>query len=415
MSTPPEISEIFDIEEEDQEIDMELDNNNIDNIIDSILDATDSVGHMWESVDDCNTISSVSNNERVKVYSLPMNEYVTWIRDLEKGGLSYVRHDRRSNWCSAKRKNLWTERCLIRVILPINSSNVVLHHYYKHTNHYPGHLSDLCTMPLSENIRAFVQTRDLAGLNAFSIQRLLRFRAVEFKDQIRMDTEGHLQNVQMLRDAFITWDDIYAIVYNVMKKLIHFDKNELISLEKWKEKLSNAGGNCLFERDTEFEFLFAFQTKDQINLIEFGRVMCLDSTHGMNHHGFHLFSIIMRHPITGNGYSVAFLISKFKQSSTLNRWFNFLKDTNENFSPDIFMVDDAGEEIKAVEESFPDSSVLLCHFHILHSWCKRLGHKHGANINPNKAIVWKDLWKLMRTEGWNDAEAQQQIIKAINR
>ncbi|CAG8750378.1 22864_t:CDS:1, partial [Gigaspora rosea] len=64
MSKPPEISEIFDIEEEDQKIDIELNNDNMDNIIDSIFDATDSVDYMWESVDDDNTISSVSNNER---------------------------------------------------------------------------------------------------------------------------------------------------------------------------------------------------------------------------------------------------------------------------------------------------------------------------------------------------------------
>ncbi|CAG8782576.1 21429_t:CDS:1 [Cetraspora pellucida] len=186
MSTPPDINNILDIEEEDQEIDMEFDNDNIDNIIDSILDATDGVGHMWESVEDDNTVSSESNNERVKIYLLPINEYVMWIRDLEKGGLNYVRHDHRSNWCSAKRKNLWTEhwychrygiyksiagknlnkkprivqketkkydcKSFIHVTLPINSSNVVLYHYYKHTNHYPRHLSDLYTMPLSENI-----------------------------------------------------------------------------------------------------------------------------------------------------------------------------------------------------------------------------------------------------------------------
>ncbi|RIB00671.1 hypothetical protein C2G38_2233474 [Gigaspora rosea] len=65
-------------------------------------------------------------------------------------------------------------------------------------------------------------------------------------DQIRMDTEDHLQDVQMLQDVFITRDNIYAIVYNKMKKLIYFDKNELTSLEKWKQKLINTSGNCLF-------------------------------------------------------------------------------------------------------------------------------------------------------------------------
>ncbi|KAF0443464.1 hypothetical protein F8M41_003564 [Gigaspora margarita] len=121
------------------------------------------------------------------------------------------------------------------------------------------------------------------------------------------------------------------------------------------------------------------------------RVLCLDGTHRMNPIVFHLFTIIMHHPTTGSGYPIAFLISEFKRSSTLKRWLDFLKNENENLIPDIFMIDDAGEEIKAIEESFLDSSIFLYYFYVLHSWCRRLGHKHGANIDPNKAIVWQDL------------------------
>ena len=136
------------------------------------------------------------------------------------------------------------------------------------------------------------------------------------------------------------------------------------------------------------------------------RVLCLDGTHGMNYHGYHLFTLIMWHQTTGSGYPIAFLISEFKRTSTLKKWFNFLKYEHKEWNPDIFMVDDAGEEIKAVEECFPDSSVLLCHFHVLRSWRKKLCHKRGTTIDPHKEIVWNDLWRLMRMEGWNDTEAQ---------
>ena len=89
--------------------------------------------------------------------------------------------------------------------------------------------------------------------------------------------------------------------------------------------------------------------------------------HGMNNHGYHLFTLVVRHPKMGSGYPIAFLISEFKRTSTLKRWFSFLKHEHVEWNPDIFMVDDAEEEIKAAGKCFPDSSVFLCHFHVLRS------------------------------------------------
>lgn len=159
-------------------------------------------------------------------------------------------------------------------------------------------------------------------------------------------------------------------------------------------------------------FIFAFQTKNQKELIKSSRVLCLDGTHGMNQHGYHLFMLIMYHSVTGSGYPIAFLISEFKRSNTLKRWLNYLKHEHEKWNPDIFMIDDAGEEIKAVKESFPDSSVFLCHFHVLRSWRRKLNYKKDVS---HKLIIWNDLWRLIKTEGWDDSEAQEQIIQAINK
>src|ERR1043165_5725026 len=78
------------------------------------------------------------------------------------------------------------------------------------------------------------------------------------------------------------------------------------------------------------------------------------------------------------------------------------------------MIDDAGEEIKAVEDCFSDSSIMLCH-HVLRSWCKKLGYKHGKTVYSHKKIVWKDLLQQMKTEGWNNMEAQEQVINIINK
>src|SRR5689334_645265 len=105
MLMTSDINEIFDIDEEVQEIDMDLDDDNVDDMLDSMLDATDGVGHIWEVVDDDKLTPEGSlMTERVKTFTLPVGEYVIWIQSLEKAGLNYVRHDRQSKWCSNKRK-----------------------------------------------------------------------------------------------------------------------------------------------------------------------------------------------------------------------------------------------------------------------------------------------------------------------
>jgi hypothetical protein len=238
---PINISTIFDIgEEELEEIEEVVDMDINDDDIDQILDAKDGVGHMWEQKDD----DKETSEERIKTYIFPIEEYENWIKNLKKAGLSYVKHDRRCQ-LGSRRKYQWTEKwychrhgayesvagknldkkprlaqketkkcgckSCINVNLPINSSNVILKHSYKHLNHYPGKLSDLCKLPLSENIRQFVQKRVLEGLDAFSIQKLLRFRAIELQNQIKKECSDHPKDIQNLRDGLITKDDLFII------------------------------------------------------------------------------------------------------------------------------------------------------------------------------------------------------------
>lgn len=63
MSIPPDINSIFDINDEVYDVDefgRETDMDVNDEDIDLILDATDGVRHMWEGVEDDNTITEES-------------------------------------------------------------------------------------------------------------------------------------------------------------------------------------------------------------------------------------------------------------------------------------------------------------------------------------------------------------------
>lgn len=81
MSIPPDINAIFDIDEENDEVNMDISDSDIDNMLDSILDATNGVDHTWEEVEGDDTISE---SKRFKTYSLPVEEYIKWIKGLER-------------------------------------------------------------------------------------------------------------------------------------------------------------------------------------------------------------------------------------------------------------------------------------------------------------------------------------------
>ncbi|CAG8824621.1 25839_t:CDS:1, partial [Racocetra persica] len=53
---------------------------------------------------------------------------------------------------------------------------------------------------------------------------------------------SHSHDMQELRDGLITHDDIYTIVYNMIKTSAYFDKDETYSLEMWYNKIISMDG-----------------------------------------------------------------------------------------------------------------------------------------------------------------------------
>ncbi|CAG8523307.1 4730_t:CDS:2, partial [Scutellospora calospora] len=202
-SLPIDIDVIFDI---DKESDIEISDYELDETIDRIMDATDE-----------------------------------WIKNLKKAGLSYVcsiarRDPNKKSQFTQKESKKYGCKSYIQAALPINSNTVTLQHYYKHNNHQPGQLSDLCTLPLSNNIQYFIKQCALEGLDTYSIQRLLRHRGIELQNYVQLVKKVHNNNdpsnIQSLQDSLVTKDDIYAIVHNIMKTYAYLDDNELRSLVK---------------------------------------------------------------------------------------------------------------------------------------------------------------------------------------
>ncbi|CAG8774165.1 16397_t:CDS:2 [Cetraspora pellucida] len=104
-----DINAIFDIEEEDMII-SDGSNYELDNVLDSILDVTDGIGQTWKTRDDNNTTNNKSETEKFKTYDLPVSEYLEWIKNLEKEGLSYYRNDYQVHEGGSRKKNQWSEK-----------------------------------------------------------------------------------------------------------------------------------------------------------------------------------------------------------------------------------------------------------------------------------------------------------------
>ncbi|CAG8466390.1 11998_t:CDS:1, partial [Racocetra fulgida] len=75
--------------------DMNISDHELDDTINRIMDATDGVGEIWEMEND--DISQDSQNgEKSKTNNIPVDSYEAWQKNLEKAGLSYIRHEHKA-------------------------------------------------------------------------------------------------------------------------------------------------------------------------------------------------------------------------------------------------------------------------------------------------------------------------------
>ncbi|CAI2168948.1 5460_t:CDS:2 [Funneliformis geosporum] len=160
---------------------------------------------------DINTIFDINEVE----------EYINWIKSLEKAVLSYVRLECETNWVVLEKD--------------INGQSGGYVIVLNNTKASLGGIQTKATNRTKGN----KEHRVLKGLDCLSIHKILQFRAIKLQDRVKEEcsnSEKHSQDIQTLRDGLVTRDDIYAIVYNRMKTLAYFDQDELVSLKKWKRR-----------------------------------------------------------------------------------------------------------------------------------------------------------------------------------
>lgn len=91
------------------------------------------------------------------------------------------------------------------------------------------------------------------------------------------------------------------------------------------------------------------------------------------------------HAMTGQGMPVAWLISSNATQATITHFLHVIQANTPIQDPEVFMMDRDHGKINSVKVVYPNSEILLCWWHVLHSW-----QQHFL------VTVFPELWELLQ-------------------
>lgn len=126
-----------------------------------------------------------------------------------------------------------------------------------------------------------------------------------------------------------------------------------------------------YKLNSNNQWVIAFCSRTMLNSAKLSditsKVICIDSTGGMDRSSGHLFNLVIPGP-TG-GLSIGMFITFSETKTDIKLGLEFLKETWQKNSivvePTCFMSDDCSAQIAALSEIFPNSTTLLCQFHVV--------------------------------------------------
>jgi hypothetical protein len=136
-------------------------------------------------------------------------------------------------------------------------------------------------------------------------------------------------------------------------------------------------------------FMLAFQTPYQRKCFRaWGNDFAgLDATHNTTYYdGMLLFTVIVRDR-HGHGMPIAWLISSNGKGDTIDYFLMNLRAINPTVIPGKFMSDNDSAQLGRIRYRYPESHLLLCWWHVLHSWQKHFVIAH-----------FPELWEKLK--GW---------------
>lgn len=147
-----------------------------------------------------------------------------------------------------------------------------IEYFYEH-NHEIGDKGGVGKLHKSKAFKERIRAMLLRGM---SIQAIMDQLTVDHARFTRLMDNGEIQ--RLCRDDFITYDDVYNILYAITSKEMRKDNDQLISARLWMEELRNQGYFTYY--DQEHGIYHGFSSPWQLQeLRKWGDVFCFDGTH----------------------------------------------------------------------------------------------------------------------------------------
>ncbi|VDC03482.1 unnamed protein product [Peniophora sp. CBMAI 1063] len=206
--------------------------------------------------------------------------------------------------------------------------------------------------------------------------------------------------LETLRTDLIEADYIRRIQKRLESEYVHFSTNDGISTLDWVAKLKADDAFLGYKGVNDDPpdgshlptkaFFLAIQTpyqRTRFAQLASTRLVCIDGTHNTTmYQGMQLYTLICRDG-HGKGVPTAWLLSNSGTEETLSHFLRLVRKKNPSVVPNIFMSDRDLAQMNALHAVYPESTILLCWWHVLHAWQQHIQiGKH------------RDVWELLK--GW---------------
>ncbi|KAI9485535.1 MAG: hypothetical protein EXX96DRAFT_545479 [Benjaminiella poitrasii] len=272
---------------------------------------------------------------------------------LIRGGSSgYVRHLQKPSkkiGCTAK----------LKVTCYLDDPNTITITHINEHNHNVGDTDELQHFSLSADVKKYNTDRLNDGFDKRHIRLAIQRSFINFLSNnlsFTVINGNSTLNQSIHLDQMVHVDEVYNLFYKIQNQKYQQHKSQYESKDL---------GSKTFIDDSSFysQFTFSFLPP----------YWCLDATHNTTNikNGL-LYTIVIRYPITGTGYPVAFLFSANESSSPLIRFFTFLKLIVGVPASLKITIDVSNVELDALSSVYPEAQIQWCCFHVSRAWIKKL-------------------------------------------
>ncbi|KAG1138593.1 hypothetical protein G6F37_010815 [Rhizopus arrhizus] len=268
-------------------------------------------------------------------------------------------------------------------------------------NHEIGGLEDLQHLPLSKEARDYIEGRLNEGYGKrdtrISIQKNYRM----YMQNLSANFSGSSSSV-MHRDQMVHADEIYNIYKKIQEKFYKRAQDQRESVKIWLEELTVESGYKTFVgTDFDDNFTFGLSSPWQQQLLLQATSICLDATHCVtNIVKAILYTIVIRHPLTGTGCPVAYMFTEDHSMYPIKEFPMFVRVAIGLQVIRKITIDVSATEYRAIQAVYPTATVQWCLFHVARAWMSKIRVLIKLGSTAQKAQVHKFLITSLKSMMW---------------